>query len=140
MPRHTREGYSWRKRAVADARKQGKPLGNPSDFEEAFPGLEDAIIEYRAARPGGAFQTDRPLPTTRISLKVRGPIMHCLNPNCRNGGYDVSRLVREMLGAGDLEREGRVTCAGKEAEAGRPWEECNECLWSWDFRLTLVPR
>ena len=46
MPRQTREGYSWRKKAVADARKQDKPLGSPADFERAFPGLEDAVIEY----------------------------------------------------------------------------------------------
>ena len=124
---------------MADTRRQDKPLGSPADFERAFPGLEDAVIEYRAARPGGAFQTNRPLPTTRLSLRDRGPIMHCLNPNCRDGGYDVSRLVQEMLRAGDQERKGRVTCAGKEAEPGKPWEECRDCSWVWDFRVTLVP-
>lgn len=126
--------------ADTNAEKATSAWGNQSDFEEAFPGLEDAIIEYRAARPGGAFQTDRPFPTTRLSLRKRGPIMHCLNPNCRHGGYDIGALVREMLRTGELEHAGRVACVGKEGDPGKAWEQCNDCLWSWDFRLTLVPR
>lgn len=109
-------------------------------FEDAFPELADVILEYRAARPGGAFASDRPRPTTRISLRNRGPIMHCLNPTCRDGGYDVTTIVREMLAQQETEREGRVMCGGREGEQGRAWEECRKCDWAWDFRITLVPR
>lgn len=109
-------------------------------FEEAYPGLEDVILEYRAARPGGAFQTDGPLPTTWISLRNRGPIMHCLNPACRDGGYDVTAIVREMLARQETQHESRVACSGKEAESGKAWEQCRKCDWAWDFLITLVPR
>lgn len=124
---------------MADTRKQDKPLGSPADFERAFPGLEHAVMEYGAERPGGAFQTDRPLPTTRLRLRKRGPIMHCLNPNCIHGGYDVRRLVREMLGAGELEHAGRISCVSKEGDPGKAWEQCTDCLWSWDSGLLWCP-
>lgn len=41
-------------------------------------------------------QTDRSHPTTRTSLRNKGPIIHCLNPACSGGGYDVTAVVREM--------------------------------------------
>lgn len=125
---------------MADTRKQDKPFGSPAGFEMALPGLEDAVIEYRVALLGGAFRGNRPLPTTRLSLGEREPIMHWLNPNCRHGGYDVSNLIREMLSDREVEREGRVSCAGKEAEPGKSWEECDNCSWAWDFRIALVPK
>lgn len=99
-------------------------------FEDASPELADVILEYRAARPDGAFATDRPRPTTRISLRTRGPIMHCLNPNCRDGGYDVTALVREMIQSGEIRREGTVRCGGREAEPGRAWQDCAKCDWA----------
>ncbi len=129
-----------RKTNEAKKLKHDDPFGRWADFEEAFPGLEDAIIEYRAARPSGAFQTDRPRPTTRISLRTRVPIMHCLNHQCSNGGYDVTAIVREMLAQRETQREGRVECGGREAEPGRAWEQCRKCGWAWDFLITLVLR
>ena len=66
--------------------------------------------------------------------------MHCLNPNCRDGGYDIGALVREMLRTDELEHAGRISCVGREGDPGKAWEQCKDCLWSWDFRLTLVPR
>jgi hypothetical protein len=81
-------------------------------FESTFPELEDFTLEYRAARPGGAFSGDRPLPTTKISLRNRGPIMHCLNPECRDGGHDVTAIVTEMFADGNPEWVGRVQCTG----------------------------
>ncbi len=121
-------------------KKHEEPFGGRADFGEAFPGLEDAIIEHRAARPGGPFQTDRPRPTTKMSLRTRGPMMHCLNHQCSNGGYDVTAIVHEMLARQETQREGTVECGGREAEHGRAWEQCRKCGWAWDFLITLVLR
>lgn len=107
-------------------------------FEETFPELDDVTLEYRAARPGGAFSDDRPLPTTKISLRNRGPIMHCLNPACKDGGLDVTATVREMLAEGVSEWEGRVICTGVELEEAKAWEECKRYNWAWDLKVTLV--
>lgn len=112
-----------------------------TEFAKAFPDLEDAILEYRSSRPGGAFQSARPLPTTRISFRDRGrPIMHCMNPRCQGGDYDFSSTIPEMLAHGALEREGLVAYRGRNVEPGKPWDECARCTWQWDYRLALVPR
>lgn len=66
--------------------------------------------------------------------------MHCLNPSCSNGGYDVTSAVREMLASGEMQRVARVGCSGREGEPGRAWEQCRKCDWAWDFLITLVPR
>jgi hypothetical protein len=120
--------------------RQNTPFGSRQRFEKAFPPLEDAVIEYRAARPGGAFRGSQPLPTLRLSMRNSVPITHCLSPNCRNGGYDFAVLVREMLSNGELERSGRISCAGRRGtELAVSCERWNDCSWATDFRVILIP-
>jgi hypothetical protein len=108
--------------------------------------LRDVLVEYRAERPGGAFQKnrfeeDRRLPTTKISLRTARPIGHCCsNPRCRDGGYDVTALAKEMLLRGEKEWEGWVHCTSREWEGDKPWEECRRCEWAWDIRITLISK
>ncbi|MGH2447300.1 MAG: hypothetical protein ACRDFS_01655, partial [Chloroflexota bacterium] len=47
-------------------------------------------------------------------------ILPCSSPACREGGYQVDRLIAEMLSRDELEYEGIMLCAGREvAEDGR---------------------
>ena len=85
-----------------------------STFKSAFPEVADALIEWRERR-GPA---DESAGETRKTGYRRGNftqgILPCSNPGCHEGGYQVDRLIAEMLQMGEIEREGIMLCSGRE--------------------------
>jgi hypothetical protein len=41
-------------------------------------------------------------------------MLPCSNPDCHEGGYQVDRLIAQMLQVGETEREGVMLCSGRE--------------------------
>jgi hypothetical protein len=83
-------------------------FGTLSSFDKVFPQLEDALvpfIEYELAsekRHG------------THSLRTWGGLMHCGNSRCRRGGYEVDRVVSEMIRENVTEKEFELRCPGDE--------------------------
>jgi len=76
-------------------------------FEEAFPRLELAMIEYRETGDG-VFENRRE--TWTKPHQIRGSLMRCSNPRCERGGYEIDREIINMMLAG---RSGRSqSCDG----------------------------
>lgn len=85
-----------------------------SSFKSAFPDVSDVVVEWREKfgpedeRPGELRKTGY-----RRGNFTQG-VVPCSNPSCHEGGYQLDRLVADMLVVGDLAREGMMLCSGRE--------------------------
>jgi hypothetical protein len=110
-----------------------------SSFKTAFPDLSDATVEWKERR--GPEDT-RGLDTRKTGFR-RGNftqgVLPCSNPACHEGGYQVDRLIAEMLREGETERRGVMLCSGREVG-----EEVRRgpirCPYRIDYAVKLIPR
>lgn len=110
-----------------------------SNFKSAFPDLSDATIEWRERRgPEDGKSADVRKTGFRRGNFSQG-VLPCSNPACHEGGYQVDRLIAEMLKLGETEREGMMLCSGREVG-----EEVRRgpirCPYRIDYTVTLVPK
>jgi hypothetical protein len=110
-----------------------------STFRNAFPDLQDALIEWREKRGP---EDERPGDLRKTGFR-RGNfttgVLPCSNPDCHEGGYEVDRLVAYMLRVGETEREGMLLCSGREVgeEVKRGPVRCPHRI---EYRAILTPR
>ncbi len=85
-----------------------------STFKAAFPDVHDAVVEWREKRGP---EDDKPGELRKTGFR-RGNftqgVMACSNPMCHEGGYQLDRLIADMLSQGDTERRGLMLCSGRE--------------------------
>lgn len=110
-----------------------------SNFKSAFPDLSDATIEWRERRgPEDGKSADVRKTGFRRGNFSQG-VLPCSNPACHEGGYQVDRLIAEMLKLGETEREGMMLCSGREVG-----EEVRRgpirCPYRIEYSVKLAPR
>ena len=84
-------------------------------FKAAFPTLYDALIEWEELNgPDDKRKTrnKRKMGFRRGNFN-RG-LISCGNEKCWEGGYQVDRLIVEMMSLGQNERQGTIYCSGRE--------------------------
>jgi hypothetical protein len=110
-----------------------------STFKAAFPSLADALIEWRERRgPEEGPAGDLRKTGARRGNFTQG-VLPCSNPACHEGGYQVDRLIAEMVQLGETQREGVMLCSGREvAEEARRGPV--RCPYRIEYRVTLTPR
>ena len=85
-----------------------------SQFRTAFPELQDAVVEWRErCGPEDEKQGDLRKTGFRRGNFTQG-LAPCSNPACHEGGYQLDRLIADMLTVGETEREGMMLCSGRE--------------------------
>ena len=126
----------------------GKPMdrsnrffGAPVPFEEAFPALEDAFIEYYEIGKGTNYEKWAPRPRKPryrkpVSLRTIGGCKPCSNTRCNGGGFEIDFNVNEMVRLEQTKREFHESCPGDEGSPkgrriGPP------CLNTLYYRITL---
>lgn len=110
-----------------------------SHFKTAFPSLGDAIVEWRERRgPEDTRQSDIRKTGYRRGNFTRG-LLPCSNPLCQEGGYQIDRLIAEMLRLGEMQREGMMLCAGREM-GDETRRGPLRCPYRMDYKVTLTPR
>lgn len=96
------------------AEKQQKNVwafGKP--FAEAFPEVADAVVEWEAWTRDlvGASALHG-----RFTMGVSAGYFHgrirCHHPECQGGGFDIERILDEMVQRREEAREGILVCAG----------------------------
>lgn len=110
-----------------------------SSFKTAFPDLSDAIVEWKERRGP---EDIRGLDARKTGFR-RGNFTHgvlpCSNPACHEGGYQIDRLIADMLRDGQMERQGMMLCSGREVG-----EEVRRgpirCPYRIDYSVKLTPR
>ncbi|HZT97342.1 MAG TPA: hypothetical protein VFB34_10975 [Chloroflexota bacterium] len=108
-------------------------------FKAAFPELYDALIEWEELRG----PEDKPRNRNRRKMGFRrgnfnrGLIL-CSNDKCWEGGYQVDRLIEEMLQEDQNERKGILYCCGRELEEEA--RRATRCRHRIHYRVTLSKR
>jgi hypothetical protein len=85
-----------------------------STFKSAFPDLMDAVVEWRELRGPDDPRTPEHRKTGYRRGNFTQGILPCSNPACHEGGYQVDRLIADMLNVGEAERSGTMLCSGRE--------------------------
>ncbi len=99
-------------------------------FEEAFPDLEDAQVEWQWLNVEGLPLTGE-VKQMHYKAGIFQGVIQCNNPSCQGGGFEVERVVDRMFQAGEAEKVGIIVCPGWEGEE-RP------CVRSISYRIKLV--
>lgn len=110
-----------------------------STFKTAFPELQDALIEWREKRgPEDERVSDMRKTGFRRGNFTQG-VAPCSNPVCHEGGYQLDRLVADMIRLDETQREGVMLCSGRETgeEVRRGPVRCPHRI---EFHATLTPR
>lgn len=108
-----------------------------SSFKTAFPELADAIIEWRERRGSEDVRQGEKRRTSFRKGNFTQGVLPCSNPACHEGGYEIDRLIAEMIQLGESEREGMLLCSGREIG-----EEVRRgpirCRYRIDYKASLV--
>jgi hypothetical protein len=103
-----------------------------SKWGEAFPALEDAIIDYVESDFGGEERNET------VSLRSQGGVLPCGNPLCFRGGYELDREVSRMIQDGVLEKTVTLHCPGDEGTPKR--RRGDDCERSIKATIKLKPK
>lgn len=95
--------------------------GPPTTFEEAYPNVEDAIIEWKESTLG-----INPSGLGRASIKELGGLIQCRNPLCRRGGFEIDFELGMMIRKKETVKEDMLVCPGDEGspKGRRPGKRC----------------
>jgi hypothetical protein len=85
-----------------------------STFKSAFPQLQDALVEWREKRGPEDERAGDVRRTGHRRGNFTAGVLPCSNPECHEGGYQIDRLIAQMLEQGESEREGVMLCSGRE--------------------------
>jgi len=110
-----------------------------TSFKNAFPELGDALIEWRELTGP---EDERPGDLRRTGFRrgnFTSGVLPCSNPDCHEGGYQIDRLVADMLHMEEKQREGTFLCSGRETgeEVRRGPVRCPHRIM---FKAVLSPR
>lgn len=108
-------------------------------FKAAFPTLYDALIEWEELK--GPSESPRNRNRRKMGFRRgnfnRG-LIQCGNDHCWEGGYQVDRLITEMLSLNQNERQGVLYCSGRElGEDSRRTTRCRNRIF---YKVTLSQR
>jgi hypothetical protein len=109
-------------------------LGTKAPFKEAFPEVEECLVEYVESRRGVQdYEREH-----RRGLINPGEYVNCGNQLC-NGGFNIGPVVREMVAKKETFQEGSLYCRGREGspKGRRVYGYCNHHL---DYKITIKYR
>jgi len=115
-----------------------RAFGQEGKFEDVFPQLEDAIVEWIEGPWGGSVSEKgkKGEYENKVSMKEYGGLFHCSSGLCRDGGYEVDREVSFMIKKSEKIKQDSISCAGHEsAPGGMKPKSCGNTLY---YRITLV--
>ena len=79
-------------------------------FQDAFPSLADAVVEYREEGKGANGEPR----VVKASDDTLDGLIPCSNPGCKQGGFEVDLVFHEMIQANETSRGGVLACPGTE--------------------------
>jgi len=77
-------------------------------FEEAFPTLEEAVVDYTE------FEYGEKRGEGTFHVRNEGGLMACCNPTCHRGGYEFDRVIHDMVREHATDRKIELRCLGDE--------------------------
>ena len=90
--------------------RDNRLFAKSSTFQEAFPDVEQATIEWEESTLG-----IKPSGKRTESLKEIGVFIQCGNSNCHEGGYEIdTEILWDMISKKETKKEDILTCPGNE--------------------------
>jgi hypothetical protein len=105
--------------------------GTTSSFGNAFPDLEEALIQYHETGDGVETVRGFPPPGTYTNPhRVPEQRMRCSNDRCKRGGFDIEYEIRSMVYGKATDREFVLHCEGDEGspKGRKKGERCMDML------------
>jgi hypothetical protein len=88
--------------------------------EQTFPQLEDAVVEWEEIVQGLTGEgTSAGRSVMRAKAGSFQGLIRCSNPACHGGGFEVERVLDEMVQKEEEAREGLLVCPGWIGDADR---------------------
>jgi len=89
-------------------------------FVQAFPELDDAVAEWEEVVQGFTEEGTRTgRSVMRVTTGYFQGVIRCPNPECTRGGFEIERVLDEMVQKGEEAREGLLVCPGWIGDADR---------------------
>ncbi len=115
--------------------RSNRVFGYQTTFEQAYPDLEDVIVEYKQYMMGSPAGQGKDLPE-RHSIRNSGGVIPCDNSLCNNGGFEVDLRIPEVLSSSD-DKPKSMKCSGHE-KMGRG--QTRSCLSFISYKLRPIPK
>ncbi len=110
--------------------RNNRLFGHLVEFDEAFPELEDATIEWTETEMGRKISG-----TIERSVK-EGGLIRCSNPLCYRGGFEIDSELAYMVRKKQTSKQGHLSCEGDEGSPkGRI--KGRSCLHGIEFKITV---
>lgn len=108
--------------------RSNRLFGPLVEFDETFPELEDATIEWTETEMGRKISG-----TMQRSIK-EGGLIRCTNPFCYRGGFEIDLELAYMVSKKQTSKQGRLSCEGDEGSPkGRI--KGRSCLHGIEFKI-----
>lgn len=111
------------------------PFGKKVSFKEAFPEIDDLIIDIKEI---GCLGSLRGLEVSKHYSMDNLPreYVNCSNPLCYDGGFSIGKILRNMVQSKEIEKEGSEICHGYE---GSPKGKRNyrSCVNNFHYLIKL---
>ena len=126
-----------RRQKASDVFQESKfVFANKVSFEEAFPEIEDLIVEVEESGQG---VSERNCKRTYRKQNLPGEYINCSNPLCYNGGFSIGSILREMIRNRQTELETSELCQGNESSLkGR--RIYRKCMNSFKIKVSIKYR
>src|SRR5689334_8603120 len=114
--------------------RTNRVFGRTSSFEEAYPDLQDVIVNYKQYMMGSPAGSGKDVPEYH-SIRNHGGVIRCNNALCNKGGFEVDRHISE---ATTEESELKLmSCSGHEKMGRGQTRSCG----SWiRYKIRTVPK
>jgi hypothetical protein len=119
--------------------RSNRLFGRLAKFEEVYPELEDAILEW-VEESQGVYRFRKTNDTNydnKVSLREYGDLIHCSNGLCRQGGFELGFELSSMVRNKETVKEGSKICAGSEGSP-KLRRVYRKCLNGIDYKITLI--
>jgi hypothetical protein len=108
-------------------------FGRYTTFDEAYPTLSDAVIDYKQYMFGSSAADSENLPE-HYSIRNGGGVIDCKNPACVGGGFTIDRAINDVDAS---DKPKTMRCSGHE-NMGRG--QTRSCLSRIRYKVRLISR
>jgi hypothetical protein len=103
--------------------RSNRVFGGPARFDEMYPDLQDAVVDYKQYMHGSLAEQGTDFPEHH-SIRTEGGVIQCTNKACTGGGFEVDAIIVDARRSPGGVKDGKLLCAGREKMGGGQTRLC----------------